>query len=54
MKRHVELLAVMPDGNVVRTQILKAEVSDELVRIYVTYEAMADVYKNREKPKLTD
>lgn len=54
MKKQVELLAVMPDGNFVRMQILKAEVTDDLVRIYVTYEAMADMYENRQKPKLTD
>lgn len=46
MKKHVELLAVLPDGNFVRMQILKAEIGGNIVRIYVTYEAMADVYKN--------
>lgn len=44
MKKQVELLAVMPDGNFVRMQILKAEVTDDLVRIYVTYEAKGEEF----------
>jgi len=46
--RSVELVAVMPDGNYLRLNILKAEVTPRVVRVYVAYE---DVMTLRETEK---